>query len=200
MESWIVLGIIFIFAAYFFGRVGYAIENDKNKKSDYEKKNEAVNDAINKEENQTRNLLIKTLADIGCQYEINDENSICFKYQGEEFKIDASNDSHIIWIYDVAWGGININDPDADYLKQAVNKANESSAITNLYTINKKKGFIATHCQMVTYFACNIPNYNEYLKSILDGFFIAQKQVRDEFANLCKNQEQKNRIEIKGFR
>lgn len=200
MEGWIILGIILIFAAYFFGRVGYAIENDKNKESDYEKMNEAVNDAINEEENQTRNLLIKTLIDIGCQYEINDENYIYFKYQGEEFKIDASNDSHIIWIYNVAWGGISTNDSDADYLKQAINKVNESSAITNLYTINEEKGFISTHCKMVTYFACYIPNYKEYLKSILDGCFIAQQQVRDEFANSRKLQEKKEKVKIKGFR
>lgn len=200
MEGWITLGIILIFAAYFFGRVGYAIENDKNKESDYEKMNEVVSEAISKEENQTRNLLIKTLTDMGCQYEINDENDICFKYQGEVFKIDASNDSSIIWIYDVAWGGININDPDADYLKQAVNKANEDSAITNLYTINEEKKFITTHCKMVTYFAYYIPNYNGYLKSILDGFFIAHQKVRDEFANLHKIQEKEERIEIKGFR
>lgn len=201
MEGWIVLGIILIVAAYFFGRVGYAIENDGSSESDYEKMNETVHNAIRQEENQTRNLVIKTLTDIGCQYEINDENYIYFKYQGEEFKIDASNDSHIIWIYNVAWGGISTNDSDADYLKQAINKVNENSAITNLYTINEEKGFISTHCKMVTYFACYIPNYKEFLKSILDGCFIAQQQVRDEFANLCKSQEEKKeRIRIKGFR
>ena len=53
---------------------------------------------------------------------------------------------------------------------------------------------------MVTYFACYIPNYKEYLKSILDGCFIAQQQVRDEFANSHKLQEKKERVKIKGFR
>lgn len=45
---------ILVVAAYFFGRVGYAIENDKKEKSDYEKMNEASNEAVNKEDNQTR--------------------------------------------------------------------------------------------------------------------------------------------------
>lgn len=198
MEGWIILGAILIVAAYFFGRVGYAIENDKNSESDYEKMNETVRNAIKQEENQTRNLVMKTLTDIGCQYETNDENYICFEYQGEKFKINASNDSYIIWIYNVAWGGINVNDPNVECLKRAINKVNEGSAITNLYT--EEKEFIIAHCHIAAYFAYNIPDYKDYLKSILDGFFIAQHQVRDEITNLNKIQEKQGRVEIKGFR
>ena len=187
-----VLCVILIFAAYIAGRVGYAIEKDKKEKSDYEKMNESINHAINDEDNQPRNLLIKTLKEMGCQPEIDDNNDIIVKYQGEVFSIDASNDNPTIWIYNVAWTGIEINNAAADFLKQAVNKANEYSAITNLYTTNEEKGFIAAHCQMVTYFAYNIPNYKGYLKSILDGFFFAHQQVRNEFENLAKNQEQKS--------
>lgn len=194
------LCIALVVVAYIAGRVGYAIENDKTEKSDYEKMNESINAAINEENNQTRNLLIKTLEDIGCQYEINDNNDIAFKYQGEEFKIEASNDSRIIWIYNVSWTGIETNDTDADCLKQAINKANENSAITNLYTTSKEKGIIAVHCQMATYFAYNIPNYRGYLKSILDTFFFVHQRVRDEFESLRKNQKQEERIEIKGFK
>lgn len=194
------LCIVLVCAAYIIGRVGYAIENDKNEKSDYEKMNESINDAINKEDNQTRNLLIRTLENIGCQYETDDNNNIVFKYQGEEFKIDASNDQPYIWIFDIAWGGVDINDPNADLLKQAINKANGNCAFTSLYTINEEKGYIAMHCQTMIYFAYNIPNYNVYLKSVLDGFFMAHQQVRDEFTNLKNIQEQNERIEIKGFR
>lgn len=200
MEGWIILGIILIFAAYFFGRVGYAIENDKNKESDYDKMSEAIKAAMNEKDNQTRNLLIKTLEDIGCQPEIDNDESIVFKYQGEEFKIDASNDNFFIWIYNIAWTGIETNDTDSDFLKQAINKANEYSAITNLYTTNEEKGIIAVHCQMATYFAYNIPNLNGYLKSILDGFFYTHQRVRDEFANSHKLQEKKEKVKIKGFR
>lgn len=64
---------VLVFATYIIGRIGYAIEKDKTDKSDYEKMNESINDAINKEDNQTRNLLIKTLENRGCQYAINDK-------------------------------------------------------------------------------------------------------------------------------
>lgn len=200
METGIgILCLVLVVAAYIAGRVGFAIENDRKKESDYDKMNEAIKAAMSEEDNQTRNLLIKTLEDIGCQPEINEDNNVEFKYQGEEFKIDASNDNSIIWIYNVAWTGIETNNANAVFLKQAINKANENSAITNLYTINEEKGFIAAHCQITIYFAYNIPNYRGYLESILDSFFYAHQQVRDEFTNFTKGQEQKERIEIKGF-
>ena len=195
-----VLCLVLVIAAYIAGRVGYGIAIDRKKESDYDKMNEAIKAAMNEEDNQTRNLLIRTLEDIGCQHGTDEDGSIIFKYQGEEFEINASNDNAFIWIYNVAWTGIETSDTNADFLKQAVNKANEHSAITNLYTINEEKGFVVVHCQIATYFAYNIPNYRGYLKSILDSFFFAHQQVRDEFSNLAKIQEQKERIEIKGFR
>ena len=75
----------------------------------------------------------------------------------------------------------------------------KASTVNGIVDRLEEKGFIAAHCQMVTYFAYNIPNYKGYLKSILDGFFFAHQQVRNEFENLAKNQEQKERVEIKGF-
>ena len=195
-----VLGIVLIFAAYIAGRVGYAIENDKKEKSDYGKMNETIQDAVNEEEKQTRNWLIKTLTEIGCQPEIDDNNAIVFKYQGEEFHINARNNSPIIWIYDFSWGAININDPDANLLKPAINRANESCAVTSLYSVDERNGLIVAHCQTSAYFAYNIPYYDEYIKAILERFFIAHQHVKDELANLSRNHGRKERVEIKGFR
>lgn len=39
--------IVLIIVAYIIGRVGYAVENDKKEKSDYDKMNESINNAIN---------------------------------------------------------------------------------------------------------------------------------------------------------
>lgn len=192
----ILIGLVLVVVAYKIGKAGYIAENSMTEMFEYEK----MNESINKEENKTRNLLIRTLEDIGCQPEIDGYDSIVFKYQGEEFRINADDDSPIIWIYDISWATLDINDPNADFLKQAINKANENSAITNLYTANEEQGFISLHCQIVAYFAHHIPNCNEYLKSYLDSFFMAHKHVRDEFENLRKIQEQKERVEIKGFR
>lgn len=195
-----IICIVLIFAAYMVGRVGYAIEKDKKEKSDYDKMNDSINDAINEEDNQTRNLLIKTLEDIGCQPEIDNDNSIIFKYQGEAFKVNASNDSHIILIYDIAWGQLSLNDPNAELFKQAVNKANEYTPIINLYTIDQEQELITVHCRMALYFSRSIERHHDYLKSILDAFFLAHQCVKDELSKLSNGHEQKERIEIKGFR
>ena len=192
-----ILCAVIAIVAYIAGRVGYAIENDKEEKSDYKKMNDSINEAINEEDKQTRNLLINTLEEIGCQPEIDNDNNIIFKYQGEEFKIDASNDKCSIWIYDLAWMGIATSDTNADFLKQAINKVNQNSAVTNLYT--EYKGYIVAHCKIVTYFTYNIPDYKGFFKAVLDAFFTTHQQVRDEFMDLTKNQEQKERVEIKGF-
>ena len=76
MEGWIVLGLILIVIAYFFGRIGFAFEEDKEQ-SEYAKTNVAIDKAIDAEDNKTRNLVISTLKEIGCQPEVDDEDRIC---------------------------------------------------------------------------------------------------------------------------
>ena len=66
MEGWIVLGLILIVIAYFFGRIGFAVEEDKER-SEYAKTNDAIDKAIDAEDSKTRNLVISTLKEIGCQ-------------------------------------------------------------------------------------------------------------------------------------
>ena len=57
MEGWIVLGLILIVIAYLFGRIGFAVEEDKER-SEYAKTNETIDKAINAEDNKTRKLVV----------------------------------------------------------------------------------------------------------------------------------------------
>lgn len=80
------IGLILFAVAYIAGKVGYALGKDKKAESDYDKMNREVDDAVNKENNLPVNLLKRTLEELGCQYEVNDEAdkvTISFKYQGE---------------------------------------------------------------------------------------------------------------------
>lgn len=151
--------------------------------------NKKIGNKENDESINTRDLLIKSLEEIGCQYKIGDKNEILFKYQGEEFEIWSSNDSYIIYIYDMSQTGFDINDADAENFKLAINKANKYSGVTNLYTIDEEKGYIVAHCQFSVYFASYIPDYIEYLKSVLDVFFTAHQCVIDVFTKLKNNQK-----------
>ena len=179
---------ILICAAYIAGRGGFAIEKDKEKKSDYDRMEDAVNKAINEEDRKTRNLLAKALDTIGCQHEVNDKGNIVFKYQGEEFSISASDDGDVIWVYNVAWRVMNIDDPKVGYMKQAVNKANAHCGITSLYTIDDKQGLVGVHSRGATYFAYNMPDCAGYLKDFLDGFFYSHKVVEEEFVKICNRE------------
>lgn len=68
--------------------------------------------------------------DIGCQYDIDDENEILFKYQSEEFKIILF--SLIICL------GFDIDDIGVYNFKLDVNNTNENSGITKIYNKRRK--------------------------------------------------------------
>lgn len=104
---------------------------DKRAKSDYEDADEAIDAAIDGEDKKPRNLLLNTLEEIGCQCSADENDVIQVKYQGEAFDFYANNESPYINIVGSAWTCIDMDDPDADLLKQAVNEANFGSIICN---------------------------------------------------------------------
>lgn len=202
MEGWIVLGLILIVIAYFFGRIGFAVEEDKER-SEYAKTNDAIDKAIDAEDNKTRNLLIKTLMNIGCQSEENKETGrIRFIYQGEYFSIDAENESPFITIWDTYWARISLANLEINKLKDAINETNISMRPTIFYSIEKEESEVCLHCKYVMPFIIEIPDINNYLQANLNNFFIAHECLKVEFKNLDEKevlQNAKGRTVVKGF-
>lgn len=202
MEGWIVLGLILIVIAYFFGRIGFAVEEDKER-SEYAKTNDAIDKAIDAEDNKTRNLLIKTLMNIGCQSEENKETGrIRFIYQGECFSIDAENESPFITIWDTYWARISLANLEINKLKDAINETNISMGPTIFYSIEKEESEVCLHCKYVMPFIIEIPDINNYLQANLNNFFIAHECLKVEFKNLDEKevlQNAKGRTVVKGF-
>ena len=202
MEGWIVLGLILIVIAYFFGRIGFAVEEDKER-SEYAKTNDAIDKAIDAEDNKTRNLLIKTLMNIGCQSEENKETGrIRFIYQGECFSIDPSNESPFITIWDTYWARISLANLEINKLKDAINETNISMRPTIFYSIEKEESEVCLHCKYVMPFIIEIPDINNYLQANLNNFFIAHECLKVEFKNLDEKevlQNAKGRTVVKGF-
>ncbi len=202
MEGWIVLGLILIVIAYFFGRIGFAFEEDKEQ-SEYAKTNDAIDKAIDAEDNKTRNLLIKTLMNIGCQSEENKETGrIRFIYQGECFSIDAENESPFITIWDTYWARISLANLEINKLKDAINETNISMRPTIFYSIEKEESEVCLHCKYVMPFIIEIPDINNYLQANLNNFFIAHECLKVEFKNLDEKevlQNAKGRTVVKGF-
>ena len=202
MEGWIVLGLILIVIAYFFGRIGFAVEEDKER-SEYAKTNDAIDKAIDAEDNKTRNLLIKTLMNIGCQSEENKETGrIRFIYQGECFSIDAENESPFITIWDTYWARISLANLEINKLKDAINETNISMRPTIFYSIEKEESEVCLHCKYVMPFIIEIPDINNYLQANLNNFFIAHECLKVEFKNLDEKevlQNAKGRTVVIGF-
>ena len=202
MEGWIVLGLILIVIAYFFGRIGFAFEEDKEQ-SEYAKTNAAIDEAIDAEDNKTRNLLIKTLMNIGCRSEENKETGrIRFIYQGECFSIDAENESPFITIWDTYWARISLANLEITKLKDAINETNISMRPTIFYSIEKEESEVCLHCKYVMPFIIEIPDINNYLQANLNNFFIAHECLKVEFKNLDEKevlQNAKGRTVVKGF-
>ena len=202
MEGWIVLGLILIVIANFFGRIGFAVEEDKER-SEYAKTNDAIDKAIDAEDNKTRNLLIKTLMNIGCQSEENKETGrIRFIYQGECFSIDAENESPFITIWDTYWARISLANLEINKLKDAINETNISMRPTIFYSIEKEESEVCLHCKYVMPFIIEIPDINNYLQANLNNFFIAHECLKVEFKNLDEKevlQNAKGRTVVKGF-
>lgn len=182
------------------GQVKAEIASDESK-SGYGRMDGAVNAAIDEEEGKPRNLLVKTLQDMGCQCRTDDHDRIEFKYQGETFVADAHNDKFFIWIYDYAWTGFELDDPDAEpeLLKQAVNETNKNNFATTLYITDQERRVMVVYSHGAFYFSRDIAKPQDYLCAILDSFFQAHQSLNDELNKLMNGREQRERTVVKGF-
>lgn len=200
MEGWIVLGLILIVIAYFFGRIGFAIEEEKEQ-SNHSEISKIVDTVMDTTSNETRNIIINTLKEIGCQPEIDDEDRICFKYQGEEFFIDADNNYQFITLWDTWWLCIDLDNTNVEHLKEAINLGNINTIVSTVYTIDEDNKQMGIHCKAIIVFTPSITNKGDYLKTILNDCFRAHDLLKERFIRLNFKQEkhESSRIVVKGF-
>lgn len=64
--------------------IEFATGNDQ-KQANHSEISKIVDTVMNASNNRTRDLIIKTLKEIGCQPEVDDDDDICFKYQIRTF-------------------------------------------------------------------------------------------------------------------
>lgn len=147
------------------------------------------------EKEGSRDLFLKTLTKIGCQYELSEEESdrIFFAYQGENFIVDARNDWHFIHIWDTYWGKIELYDIDeSSRLRRAINTANLNSAVMTVYTIDEEGKTMDVHCKRNILFIPEIPEIDQYLRVELSEFFRAHQIVGNEMARLREQEKATN--------
>ena len=134
----------------------------------------------------TRELFMETLTEIGCRYELsNEENDdrIFFDYQGEHFFAATNNDSFYVHIYDTYWGHVELYDIDEfSRLRKAVNESNKTSGVTTFYEIDEVGKNVDVHSKSIIPFMPEIPNLGAFLRVELNEFFRAHQCVGMEMA------------------
>ena len=202
MESFLILAIVLgVVCAYQYYR---EVQNKKEVEENryYEQLMTENKSDINKNESQenekirhmgTKDLFLATLTKIGCQYELaeeEDDNSIYFAYQGENFVVDASNENNYIRIWDTHWGHVELyNVDELSRLKKAINNSNLNTGVTTVYTIDEVGHNVDVHCKSVVLFIEQIPDIEKYLRVELNEFFRAHQYVGNE---MVKQREAEN--------
>ncbi len=142
----------------------------------------------------TRDLFFQTLPQIGCQYEISeDENcDIQFAYQGENFLVKVSNDCAYIQIFDTNWGHVELYDIDElTRLKKAINESNLRNSVTTVYTIDEAGSNVNVHSKSVILFIPEIPDLVNYLRLELSEYFRVHEIINLEMAKQREQEKEK---------
>ena len=150
----------------------------------------------------TRDLVISVLKKIGCQPDINAEGHITFKYQGDDFYIAAEEENRFIMIWNPWWASISMDNPALPYLKEIVNLVNVDSLVTTVFTADEDEKNVGLHSKCHTVFTPKEGQLDEYLKAMLDHFFVthdAIKQNLQQLGSAASESVNKERTKVKGF-
>lgn len=146
----------------------------------------------------TLGLMLNTLNKLGCQPTANEDGTISVQYQGENFHMEFGGMYARVW--DPMWAGIKADDPDMPKIREAVNAANFNFGPTVVLTAPNYEGVIGFHSRrdIMLHPAC--PDNVPFVKAVLDSFFDAKEQVRNNFQQINAKQmeRQKNRRPV-GF-
>ena len=151
-----------------------------------------------KDEVYAKEIVVKSLSELGCKPEINKEGIINVSYQGENFQLICK--PRYVRIWDPFWAGIKIDDPDLPKIREAINEANFNFGPTVVMSDADDDREINIHSRFDIMLHPACPDNSVYLKATLDSFFDTKENVRKSFHQLKGQQEtsQKNRRPV-GF-
>ena len=140
----------------------------------------------------TRDLCVEILRKLNCEVQFDEENeyTMFFTYQGENFRIDTWKDCLMIGIWDTWWGSVDLDDfDDICHIRKAINTININSFLTMVYSIDQEGQRFAVHIKRQCLLVPQIPNIENYLAAMLAGFFDVQRSFREELDRLRREDE-----------
>lgn len=137
---------------------------------------------------ETLNLMQNILTEIGCQPNKRNENELTVDYQGEKFLINTGGAYAQIW--DLGWANIDVKDPNYEKMKTAANLCNFDFGPTIVFTTPNEDGVVWLHTKHEIALFPNIPQRNDYMRSVFDSFFDKKERMRGQFHFLINQQQQ----------
>lgn len=150
------------------------------------------NDMKENQNISTRDLCVEILRKLNCKVQFDEENeyTMYFTYQGENFRIDTWKDCLMIGIWDTWWGSVDLDDlDDICHIRKAINTININSFLTMVYSIDQEGQRFAVHTKRQCLLVPQIPNIENYLAAMLAGFFDVQRSFREELDRLRREDE-----------
>lgn len=183
MET-IISTIVIIACTYFFTRRKVKpIEQETDSGTQPEASADIQQEEKQEEPPHTKDLCIELLKQLNCEVFVSEEeeNRLDFKYQGEHFIIDATNESFFINIWDPGWYVVPLDDLEQmSNVRKAVNTINNYSGTTIVYYIEEEGQKFILHSKRQCILPKDLPHVKEYLMALLDDFFAVQKWLSKE--------------------
>ena len=183
MET-IISTIVIIACTYFFTRRKVKpIEQETDSGTQPEASADILQEEKQEEPPYTKDLCIELLKQLNCEVFVSEEeeNRLDFKYQGEHFIIDATNESFFINFWDPGWYVVPLDDLEQmSNVRKADNTINNYSGTTIVYYIEEEGQKFILHSKRQCILPKDIPHVKEYLRALLDDFFAVQKWLSKE--------------------
>lgn len=130
----------------------------------------------------TRNLLMSTLREMGCQPEIDEEGDVRFQYQGRFFY--CCLEKNVINIVYPCWEKFDIRSIDINDIYTTINKIHLSKNIWCRIICTVEENTVSLMSVYSTVFISEIPFLKDLLEASLQDFFITQRVFELEFQEL----------------
>lgn len=152
----------------------------------------SVNNMEEKQNISTRDLCVEILCKLNCEVQFDEENeyTMYFTYQGENFRIDTWKDCLMVGIWDTWWGTVDLDDlDDVSRIRKAINTVNINSFLTLVYSIDQEHQQFAVHTKRQCLLIPQIPNAERYMAAMLAGFFDVQRNFKEELDKIRREDE-----------
>lgn len=151
---------------------------------------ENVNNMENSVEEKwdTFNIIETILAELGCQPKKENDRELKVSYQGENFVIKIGGPYAQIW--DPCWSKMNVNDPNFENMKMAVNVSNFEFGPTIVWSGPNEDGSVWLHSKREILLCPQMDDNKSYITSVLDSFFETKDIMRIKFRSLISQEQQ----------